>query len=561
MQEHPLIINGNGFTPLPKVNYRYDYIDLAQQINAAAKEHGLSDADKAQLELQEYRKIFLTDLWFIVYFILGIKAANDPFVINQCQVVEQGPKDFTLDVWAREHFKSSIMTIAETLQEIGADRDKTTGIISATRPLAKDFLNTLKMTMEKEAPFLHGMFCEYDNNGRLVKSTFWADPQREAPVWSLDGGLFVDRETKRPEPTVGAYGLVEGLPTGKHHDRLILDDIVTEDHADSPEVMQKIKRKFDSAQNVGKRGGTRRVIGTFYHHNDPLVDIRDKKHAVTQERLYKLRLVPATDDGTKTGKPIFLTQSELDMKKNDRTFNCQQLCNPTPTDEQKIPFDALIKIEADKIPSKLVKFEIVDPAGGSKDSKRGDSWAIGVFGVDPNPDEMGQHDVYILDLFIDKIGEAEGPGIATDMFLRNGYISMMCVEKVSQSTTEVHITTALKKKGRHISEKAKNLHILRPAGRNKERRILDAISRPLLMGKIKYSDAIAKAFIDRIEFEMDDFPFAAHDDGIDMISYLWDVLADRHVKALLKSAAVKPKSKSSNAVPYHGEGSTQWLLN
>ena len=58
------------------------------------------------------------------------------------------------------------------------------------------------------------------------------------------------------------------MPTGKHFDVLLVDDLVTKDNAASPEMREKVLDAFKYALNLGKRGGRRRMAGTRYHFGD-----------------------------------------------------------------------------------------------------------------------------------------------------------------------------------------------------------------------------------------------------------------------------------------------------
>ena len=94
------------------------------------------------------RKWIETDLFFVVYFVLGIESANHPWVIERCKEVQEGPRSHTLDIWAREHFKSSIITVAETIQDVLKNPEERIGIYSYAREPARRFLSRIKREFE-----------------------------------------------------------------------------------------------------------------------------------------------------------------------------------------------------------------------------------------------------------------------------------------------------------------------------------------------------------------------------------------------------------------------------
>jgi hypothetical protein len=526
-------INGVEFTPLPGVRYAHDYVGMSNKIREVAETEG-EDAGVAYAE-KAYRYLFLNDLFFIVYFVEmkpqtpeQQKMVNHPFVVNACQEVEEGPSNMTLDVWAREHFKSTIITRAETLQFLAREPEEGACIISATRGLAKDFLRSLMNTMQAEGPFLKQIFPE---------GPFWFNPLKEAKLWSVNEGCNLDRNSKDPTPSLYAAGLEEGMPTGKHFKRLIFDDIVNADIARSSQRMADLKVLYDVAQDVGKEGGHVRVVGTFYHYADPLVYIRDKKRINSEEFLYHHRVKPATDDGEPNGKPVLISQETLDVKKTQKTYYTQQLCNPVPESTRKIPGRLLKDIKHQDIPMDIIKVMPVDPAGKREDG-RGDNWAIAVIGIEPNADDLGASNFYIMDLFLDRIDEAQAPMMVAQMYKRNGLITMLGVEKVGLATAEIHIANALRESGVELSVKAKNLMTLNPAKRSKEARIETALAWPLYNGKVFISDRVPVEYRDRLREELDSFPFGATDDGIDDIAYgLRDMLLNETVKGALMSYA------------------------
>jgi hypothetical protein len=501
-------INGQAFEYRSDCPYKYDYRKVASMI-----------ATKEIDEINTLRDLILNDLFFVVRFVLKIPIANHPFWVKCCREIEDGPEDYTLDVWAREHGKSSIITIAETIQFTLKEPNEATGIFSYVRPVAKKFLFSIKETFQNEQ-ILHECFPEI----------VYSNCEKEAPLWSLDEGLILRRTSTRKEPNISAWGLVEGMPTGFHFKRRVYDDISTEDMAESADMMDKVKTKFDSSQNLGAEGGHHRVIGTYYHHADPLTYIRGIK-TPEGERRYHYRFKPGSDDGTAMGVPVFVSQKRWDDLKLTRTFNCQQLLDPSPLADMKLNPDFLLPIERRMVPKNLYRFLLVDQAGDLETNRVRsgptlDSWAFGVVGVEPFTDDIGQSRVFIEDLFISPLSESEAIEQIVRMYLKAGMVMKVGVEKVGISSTHIHVSKALQAAGRHVNfDPGGNGVLLRPAGRNKKKFIEGALSWPLNNGKIFYSTACPANFIERFKMEMRNFP-VWHDDGINMLAYLYDLLKD-----------------------------------
>ena len=70
-----------------------------------------------------------------------VDMLND-FAFARCREVEAAPDGY-LDLWAREHYKSTIITFGKTIQDILCDPETTFGIFSHTRPIAKAFLRQI----------------------------------------------------------------------------------------------------------------------------------------------------------------------------------------------------------------------------------------------------------------------------------------------------------------------------------------------------------------------------------------------------------------------------------
>jgi len=278
------------------------YIDTLRE----AKRHSMRVLDETQ------RFLLRNDLFYLGVHGCGRRDMDRAFILQQCQVVRSDPDGF-LDLWAREHYKSTIGSFLLLLQDILRDAEITIGIFSVTRPLAKDLLRVIKTEMENNVTLK-----------RLFPGILWENPKRQSPKWSEDEGLIVKRKTNPREATVEAHGLVDSMPTGKHFQILNYDDVVTERTVGSPEMMRKTSDMLKLSYNLGRADAKFRMWGTRYHFLDALGEVIKDGTATS-------RIVPATKDGTETGEPVFLTPEQLASKRRKMgpyIFGCQMLLNP-----------------------------------------------------------------------------------------------------------------------------------------------------------------------------------------------------------------------------------------
>jgi len=493
---------GTKFQPVKDVVYENDYFSIARRI--VAKEID---------ELSALSKLFREDLWALLYFGLKVTSANHPFIVKACKEVQDGPGDHVLYIWARGHYKSSIITRAETIRKIIRNAEERIAIFSYSQPIAQGFLRSIKEVLERSA---------------LLKACYpdilWKNPGKEAPKWSESDGLIVKRAGHYVESTLEAWGLIQGMPTSRHFTHIVNDDIETEQTVYSPEVTEKLKYMFELSLNLISERGTHVVVGTPYHHLGLLEYLRGKT-APDGKKIYELSLKPATKNGLANGTPVLLSRKQLDeLKGSPRTFNTQQLLNPTPQGTQKLDNRLLKEVLPSDIPSNVYKFMLIDAAGVDH-TREGDAWAIGVLGVEPFRDDLGASDLYVLDLTLQPLGEVEALNEIVRLYCKHGRIIKLGVEKVAMSSTEIHVANALRAKGRIVSIEAGTLVLLRPAGRSKQERVEQNLIWPLNNGKIHLSTAIPEPYRQRIRTEMDRWPYW-HDDGVDILSYGYDLIKE-----------------------------------
>lgn len=244
------------------------------------------------------RELCKTDLFYLLTRALGRIDINRDWLFERCEEVRAEPNGF-IDLWAREHYKSTIITYGQTIQDILNNPEITVGIFSHTKPIAKAFLRQIKV--------------EFETNERLkflFPDILYENPKK-APNWSEDKGITVIRATNPKEATVEAHGLVDGQPTSKHFSLLIYDDVVTRESVTTPDMIEKVTDAWALSLNLGADGGEMRIIGTRYHFNDTYRTIMKRGAA-------KPRIRPATDNGKVDGNPVFLTQEALDKKRRDQ---------------------------------------------------------------------------------------------------------------------------------------------------------------------------------------------------------------------------------------------------
>jgi hypothetical protein len=301
------------------------------------------------------------DRFYLLTQLLGRKDAFKPWLYERCREVEADPDDY-LDLWAREHYKSTIITYAGVIQEVLADPEMTVGIFSVTKDISKAFVSQIK--------------TEFDGNDRLKEvfaDVLWQSPRKEkAPHWS-DTKLTVRRQTNPKEASIEAHGLVNGMPTGRHFRLRVYDDLVTERSCTNPEMTGKTTEMWQLSDNLGGGEQRRWHIGTRYSFADTYGWIFEKG-------ILKPRVYAATDNGRPDGNPVFMSREVWEKKKltQESTLAAQMLQNPLAGKEQV--FNPAWLRSASARPKTINVYIMGDPSKGK--NAKSDRTAIAVVGID-----------------------------------------------------------------------------------------------------------------------------------------------------------------------------------
>lgn len=451
---------------------------------------------------QHIRNLGKTDLFFLLRYLLKATYADNDWCFARCREVQAAPNGY-LDLWAREHFKSTIITYALTIQNVINDPEITVGIFSHTRPIAKGFLRQIKREFEGN-----------EDLKRYYPDVLWQNPQKEAPKWSEDDGIIVKRQTNPKEATIEASGLVDGQPTSKHYKLAIYDDTVTRESVTTPEMIKKVTEAWELSLNLHSEGGESRYIGTRYHYNDSYATMMHRGSV-------KPRIYAATDNGKVDGNPVLLARDRLAEKRRDMgpyTFGCQMLQDPTADATQGFKEEWLKYYSAPLQPKQtngMRKVILLDPANEKKaTSDYTSAWVLGF-----NSDRK----IYVLDMVRDRLNLTERTNLLFNLHQR-WQPDQVGYERYGMQSDIDHIKTEMERRIYHFAvtelggPMSKNDRIRRLIPKFEQGSIIlpDKLIRTNYEGK---QEDLVTIFLDE---EYKAFPVAPHDDMLDALARMAD---------------------------------------
>ena len=396
-------------------NDRYTQDDVVEYISSVNKL--LQEADETGSRDSVERTLILNDIYYLGLFILNIdkmysETVGDtivfhPWIFNRCREVQEDP-DFHIDIWAREHFKSTIITLLKTVQDILRDPEIAICIFSYNQKIASKFVSQIKNALENKRlrQLFPDIIPEDTGSGKYTYIDDEGSRRSQKFSWS-SVALTVKRKTGRKEPTVSGYGLVTGQPTGMHFDMLIYDDVVTPDSVRTSEQNRYTTEQFTMSLNTGSGENVRvRIIGTRYSLYDTYFHIMNPKYAsegVMGGSKYSLRCYPCR---TMSGDPVLYTSEYLETKRSvmvSFVYDSQMMCDPQFSSDIGFNEDWIAeRCNADEIYGDKDSYNfyiIVDPAN-TKNNKS-DFTAMAVVAVN------GDGRYYIPDIVRDKMSLSE----------------------------------------------------------------------------------------------------------------------------------------------------------
>jgi hypothetical protein len=306
---------------------------LTEATSTLAEMESLTDANPEDLSQQQASTIAAAlreDLFLWCWFIHGFRDLVPSIHGQMCEIA----KLWGADEWRRvmvqiprEHFKTSVMTLANSLWQTVREPNEPIVIYNEKLDNAAMWVRTIRDTVANSRLF-HALFPEHTPPGIRQNDT------RSLPrywKWS-DTELLFPRDVVVPETSITAMG-VGAASAGRHWPKMIKDDLISEDAVNSPSVMSTVIDWFDRSLYLERPAlkGMDLVVCTPWAYEDLYAHIlRNYDY-----KLYRRASLENTlgEPDVVSGESIFptkLTTAELKQHYNRDPFGfqSQMQCQP-----------------------------------------------------------------------------------------------------------------------------------------------------------------------------------------------------------------------------------------
>lgn len=273
-----------------------------------------------------YREAFavlaMKDLYVMCDRVLGFNAANYGSDMNRrlhgfiCGRLDNRKAKRQGWMIAREHLKTQVITIADSIRRIAIDPNPPAVIISGVLGNAVKMLGAIK--------------AQWDTNEKLQWLYPYRLPDKRKHQWNQDVLEFAGRTVIQKDPCLEARGADSEL-TSAHWNWAKFDDIVGESNSATDEQLAKTIGWWRKAQPLLTPNCELDIIGTRYSDGDLYGHLMDIKSNI------EWTIIPVVMPNSKGEEvivwPEYHTLESLeDKKKNmgDNDYSCQMMVDPIP---------------------------------------------------------------------------------------------------------------------------------------------------------------------------------------------------------------------------------------
>lgn len=293
------------------LGFRRDY-QVTNPENLPDKPENPSDELREQM-----RHLARTSLYYLAKVVLGYDKLVPHVHMPMCEFVNTVKATRRLKLMPRTHFKTTIWTIALTIQDIIRDCNVTILIVADTSTNASRFMREIQQHFEMNELF-RWLFP------KLIPKSF------NRTVWSQTE-MVVPRTRVCREPTVDAIGAMGGIES-RHYDIIRPDDLVTEKCIRSDVEMEKLIEwagGLESLLNSEKTGlidftGSRKKKGDLYEIQEKQYGDGFEVQEIGPHATQHGRLAKFWRRDIENGEPIFPEQNSLEFLMRMKKFNPQR---------------------------------------------------------------------------------------------------------------------------------------------------------------------------------------------------------------------------------------------
>lgn len=328
--------------------------DLHNRIKLIELSPELSPPEKSKLITRIKRELCKRDLFFLINQILGYKDVTD-WHKSLCNSTTLYKDWWHLHLHPRGHFKSTLLTIGENIQDILINPNITILITNAVLDKSKAFLREIKSHFQYNNLF-RDLFPEHNVDERKQEGTqeSWTSPARTHHYIR--------------EGTVETTG-IEKAVVSAHYDKITFDDIVNEINVSTPEQRKKVLSRYREYLSLLNPPGCVRIVGTRWHYDDVYGWLLERLKNDEEEFEFKI-FHSMVYKNIETREPIFPERftpkvvERLRRNQGQYIFSCQYLNNPQPEEDKVFNRKNLHIVSKVNIPATTYtyRFSSCDPA-------------------------------------------------------------------------------------------------------------------------------------------------------------------------------------------------------
>lgn len=409
------------------------------------------------------------------------------------------PSKHKLILVPRGHLKSSVITVAYSIQRLLRNPNERILIANQVWDKARDMLSEIKgfLNDKSELPKIFGTFV--------------------SDRWREDDIVIRQRTTANKTPSVATTG-VEAEQTSAHYTVIFNDDLQGHQNSQTKEQREKVKRFRESEFDLLDPGCEMLDIGTRYHLDDVYAHILENEKEYTDvmirkviengrlifPRKFSMKLVPGSKNWIASPDEQTFEYVNYLKKTKGASFYSQYMNDPV--DEENQLFKRHYFQHYSKRPERLFVGMAMDPALSAKQD--GDYFAINIAGMD------SEGDIYVLDTVRGLWTPSQAIENIFKTYLKWRPHAIGLETQGFQRTLKYALEAEMRKRKIFfpITE------LTHASNQTKEFRI-KALEPYYAAGKIKHA-----AWMTNLEGELLSFPKGKHDDEIDALCMQLEIL-------------------------------------